>query len=45
MEYLADRGTFEDVPFETIVADFKTFYPKLLAAIPATATFHDEVAT
>ena len=32
MEYLADRGTFADVPFETIVADFKKFYPKLLAA-------------
>jgi len=45
MEYLADRGAFEDVPFETIVADFKTFYPKLLAAIPAAATFRDEVTT
>jgi transglutaminase-like putative cysteine protease len=45
MEYLADRGAFEDVPFETIVADFKTFYPKLLAVAPAAATFRDEVTT
>ena len=28
MEYLADRGAFADVPFETIVADFKIFYPR-----------------
>jgi transglutaminase-like putative cysteine protease len=45
MEYLADRGAFEDVPFETIVADFKKFYPRLLAASPAMAAFRDEVTT
>ncbi len=45
MEYLADRGTFADVPFETIVADFKKFYPKLLAAGRPAANFRDEVTT
>ena len=45
MEYLQDRGAFEDVPFETIVADFKKFYPKLLTATSAAASFRDEVTT
>ena len=43
MEYLKDRGAFADVPFETIVGDFKKFYPKLVAASPPTANFRDEV--
>jgi len=30
MEYLTDRGTFSDVPFETIQADFRTAYPALM---------------
>ena len=42
MEYLQDRGAFADVPFETIVADLKKLYPKLVAASP-TASFRDEV--
>ncbi len=29
MEYLKDRGTFADVPFETIYADFQAFYPRM----------------
>ena len=29
MEYLRDRGAFADVPFETIIADFHTFYPRM----------------
>jgi transglutaminase-like putative cysteine protease len=45
MEYLKDRGAFVDVPFATIVADFKTFYPKLVAASAAAASFRDEVTT
>jgi transglutaminase-like putative cysteine protease len=45
MEYLHDRGAFADVPFETIVADFRKFYPKLASAGPATASFRDEVTT
>ena len=35
MEYLKDRGAFADVPFATIVADFKKLYPALRAASPA----------
>jgi len=45
MEYLRDRGAFADVPFATIIADFKKFYPKLVAASPAAASFRDEVTT
>jgi transglutaminase-like putative cysteine protease len=45
MEYLRNRGAFADVPFETIVAAFKKFYPKLVAARPSTASFRDEVTT
>ena len=45
MEYLKDRGAFADVPVETIVADLKKFYPKLLAAGPPAANFRDEVTT
>ncbi|MGO9703084.1 MAG: transglutaminase-like domain-containing protein [Xanthobacteraceae bacterium] len=45
MEYLKDRGAFADVPFETIVADFQRFYPKLVAASPPTANFRDEVTS
>jgi len=29
MEYVRERGVFEDVPFETIVADFRTYYPTM----------------
>jgi transglutaminase-like putative cysteine protease len=45
MEYLRDRGAFADVPFETIVGDFKKLHPKLVAASPATASFRDEATT
>ncbi len=45
MEYLKDRGAFAEVPFETIISDFKRFYPKLLAARPPAANFRDEVTT
>ena len=34
MEYLKDRGAFADVPFATIVADFKKLYPKLRCRQP-----------
>lgn len=30
MEYILDRGTFADVPFETIVADFRIHYPAVM---------------
>jgi transglutaminase-like putative cysteine protease len=32
MEYLLDRGTFADVPFEAIQADFRAAYPSLMNA-------------
>ena len=45
MEYLQDRGAYADVPFNAIQADFKTFYPKLVAGSPTAASFRDEVTT
>jgi hypothetical protein len=33
------------VPFDTIVADFKKFYPKLVGSSPTAASFRDEVTT
>ena len=30
MEYLKDRGAFADVPFETMLADFRATYPMLI---------------
>lgn len=30
MEYLKDRGTFADVPFDTIIADFSIHYPAMM---------------
>ena len=30
MEYLKDRGAFADVPFETMLADFRATYPALI---------------
>ena len=31
MEYAAQRGSYEDVPYEEIVADFKRVYPRWMA--------------
>src|SRR6516165_8479033 len=31
MEYLKDRGAFADVPFDTMVADFRATYPTLIS--------------
>jgi transglutaminase-like putative cysteine protease len=31
MEYLNDRGTYSDVPFDTITADFRAKYPSLMS--------------
>ena len=42
MEYLTDRGTFADVPFETIVADFRVQYPALMSAKGLKGDFHAE---
>lgn len=31
MEYVVDRGPFDDVPYERVVADFRSYYPGLRA--------------
>jgi transglutaminase-like putative cysteine protease len=43
MEYLRDRGTFPDVPFETIQADFRLAYPSLVSERGLKGDFHAEV--
>jgi hypothetical protein len=30
MQYLQDRGSFADVPFDTIVREFRTYYPGIM---------------
>lgn len=36
MEYLQDRGPYPDVPFDTIIAEFRRLYPRLVASdLPA----------
>lgn len=42
MEYLNDRGTFADVPFDTIQADFVTYYPSLMGSHGLSGDFHAE---
>ncbi|MDX2204207.1 MAG: transglutaminase domain-containing protein [Hyphomicrobiaceae bacterium] len=42
MQYLRDRGTFADVPFATIRADFESFYPGMRKT-PIAGAFADEV--
>lgn len=44
MEYLRDRGTYADVPFETLLKDFRVTYPALVAAGAAhiAGDFHRE---
>ena len=39
------RTVMVESPLHTILADFKTFYPKLVAASPIAASFRDEVTT
>jgi hypothetical protein len=31
MEYVHDRGLFEDLPFDDMMRDFRALYPKLIA--------------
>ena len=42
IEYVLDRGTFADVPFEKIVADFRTHYPALVAKAGLSGDFQAE---
>ena len=42
MEYLRDRGTFPDVPFEAIQADFRLAYPSLMMGTGLRGDFRSE---
>ena len=42
MEYLRDRGTFTDVPFATIVTDFRAAYPGLMSGTALAGDFRAE---
>lgn len=42
MEYLKDRGTFADVPFDTIKADFLAKYPTLMSSHGLQGDFRTE---
>ncbi|HML06897.1 MAG TPA: transglutaminase-like domain-containing protein [Xanthobacteraceae bacterium] len=42
MEYLRDRGTFADVPFEAIQADFRLTYPSLINGTRLAGDFRSE---
>ncbi|MDB5897068.1 MAG: hypothetical protein JWP22_3109 [Ramlibacter sp.] len=41
MEYLRDRGSFQDVPLEQLVADFRETYPGWLKAAGIRSDLHD----
>jgi len=45
MEYLKDHGTFADVPFETIQAEFTRAYPALIRGGGLAGDFRSEVAS
>lgn len=42
MEYLKDRGTFTDVPFDAIQSDFRKAYPMLMQEKGLKGDFHAE---
>ena len=42
MEYLDDRGTFADVPFDTITADFRATYPSMMESEGLAGDFQSE---
>ena len=42
MEYVNDRGTFEDVPFDAIQADFRQAYPSLMGRPGLKGDFYAE---
>jgi len=43
MEYLNDRGAFEDIPVDAILADFHRHYPRLVEHGRTGGDFHTEV--
>ena len=42
MEYLKQRGTYTDVPFDAIAADFATYYPSLMSGHGLSGDFQQE---
>jgi len=42
MEYLKDRGTFADVPFDIVTADFRANYPSLMSGDGLAGDFRAE---
>lgn len=44
MEYVNQRGTFEDVPVERLSADFTAMYPLWVGSTPADADFEQDAA-
>jgi hypothetical protein len=45
MEYLLDRGTYADVPFETILDDFRVHYPAWFVKHGLSGDFQAEAVT
>jgi transglutaminase-like putative cysteine protease len=45
MEYLRDRGTFADVPYDAIQADFRLAYPSLMTGTRLAGDFRSEAIT
>ena len=43
MEYVLDRGSFADVPFDRITADFREHYPRFMSARQFDGDFASEV--
>jgi hypothetical protein len=42
MEYLNDRGTFPDVPYDRLMSDFLVHYPGMMAAVEAGTAVGEE---
>jgi len=45
MEYVNDRGSFADVPVETMLVDFRRFHPKMVEFGKVNGNFRAEVGT
>jgi transglutaminase-like putative cysteine protease len=45
MEYVHDRGSFADVPFDRITADFREHYPRFMSARHRDGDFANEVTS
>lgn len=43
MEYVAQRGSFDDLPLEQLIADFRLYYPNWIESMAQSADFLSEV--